>query len=165
MNNCIHCFSPTSNPKFCSNSCSAFFNNKRRKRHGRPKNNCLVCHKLTESYKRKFCSISCSAFYRLKPAEYKRKVNAEKQSKYRQKKYREIHPTADRNLIKEFYKNTPDGYEVDHIIPLSGGGLHHQDNLQYLTKEENRRKSNKILVVGDDGTDPSSDRYEQPASP
>lgn len=35
-------------------------------------------------------------------------------------------------------------HEVDHIIPLSKGGLHHPSNLQVLTAEENRKKSNKI---------------------
>jgi len=38
-------------------------------------------------------------------------------------------------------------YEVDHIIPLSKGGLHHQDNLQILTAEANHKKNNKILEV------------------
>ena len=36
-------------------------------------------------------------------------------------------------------------HEVDHIIPLSKGGLHHPSNLQVLTAEENRKKSNKII--------------------
>lgn len=35
-------------------------------------------------------------------------------------------------------------YDVDHIIPLSKGGLHHQDNLQILLKCLNRKKGNKI---------------------
>lgn len=51
---------------------------------------------------------------------------------------------ADKVKLKEFYQNCPEGYEVDHIIPLSRGGLHHPDNLQYLTREQNRSKSNKI---------------------
>ena len=53
--------------------------------------------------------------------------------------------------IKEFYKNCPKGYEVDHIIPLNGVvdgrkvcGLHVLWNLQYLTAEENRRKYNMV---------------------
>ena len=35
-------------------------------------------------------------------------------------------------------------YHVDHIKPLSKGGLHHQDNLQILTATENLRKGAKI---------------------
>lgn len=49
--------------------------------------------------------------------------------------------------IKEFYANCPEGYEVDHIIPLRGvtvSGLHVISNLQYLLKEDNRVKSNKF---------------------
>jgi hypothetical protein len=36
-------------------------------------------------------------------------------------------------------------YDVDHIIPVSRGGLHHEDNLQILTHAENIRKSNKLM--------------------
>jgi 5-methylcytosine-specific restriction endonuclease McrA len=35
-------------------------------------------------------------------------------------------------------------HEVDHIFPVSRGGLHHPDNLQVLTKHENASKGNKI---------------------
>ena len=31
-------------------------------------------------------------------------------------------------------------FEVDHILPISKGGLHHPDNLQIITKEDNRCK-------------------------
>lgn len=51
-------------------------------------------------------------------------------------------------LIIEFYKNCPEGYEVDHIIPLQGKtvrGFHCLSNLQYLTKSENRKKGAKVI--------------------
>ena len=35
-------------------------------------------------------------------------------------------------------------YHVDHIIPLSKGGLHHPDNLQVLTQRDNLCKSTKL---------------------
>lgn len=43
--------------------------------------------------------------------------------------------------IKQFYMHRPKGYHVDHVVPLSKGGLHHLSNLQYLTAEENLRKN------------------------
>ena len=55
-------------------------------------------------------------------------------------------------LINRYYElstklNTTAGfikYHVDHIIPLSKGGLHHPDNLQIITAKDNLCKSDKL---------------------
>jgi len=52
---------------------------------------------------------------------------------------------VDIKSLQQFYMNCPTGYEVDHIVPISKGGLHILENLQYLTISENRKKSNKLI--------------------
>jgi len=59
--------------------------------------------------------------------------------------------TVNLKKIEDFYKKarqltekTGISYHVDHVIPLSKGGLHHEDNLQVLTKVENCRKGNSL---------------------
>ena len=47
--------------------------------------------------------------------------------------------------IREIYRKCPKGCHVDHIYPLSKGGLHVPWNLQYLTAEENMRKGSKVI--------------------
>ena len=60
--------------------------------------------------------------------------------------------TADQQKINEMYyeakrmtKETGISQEVDHIIPISKGGKHHEDNLQIITMSENRKKHTKIM--------------------
>lgn len=58
-----------------------------------------------------------------------------------------IVPWSETEAIKAFYDACPEGYEVDHIVPLLGktvSGLHVLGNLQYLTVAENRAKGNKF---------------------
>jgi len=57
-------------------------------------------------------------------------------------------PWSDMKKIVEFYKKCPDGYHVDHILPLRGktvSGLHVFENLQYLPAIENMRKNNAYM--------------------
>jgi thymidylate synthase len=64
---------------------------------------------------------------------------------YRARKYNAIVESSDLKLIRQIYENCPDGYHVDHIVALAAGGLHHQNNLQYLPISENCKKGCKNI--------------------
>jgi len=60
--------------------------------------------------------------------------------------------TANQQKINKIYceakrltEETGIPHEVDHIIPISKGGKHHEDNLQIITMSENRKKHTKIM--------------------
>lgn len=56
---------------------------------------------------------------------------------------------ADLEKIKVIYDNCPEGYHVDHEIPLKGvlvSGLHVENNLQYLLAIDNITKNNKFQL-------------------
>ena len=68
---------------------------------------------------------------------------------YRARKRNAVPANADLSLIKRIYELTPVGYQVDHIVPLAVGGLHHQDNLQYLPISENQSKGKRTDYVSE----------------
>lgn len=136
--------------KFCCQSCAAIFNNQGVRRHGNPRGTCKICGNIKGSYSRRFCSKECQAIGQTKYTE-EEKIKVSKirnkiaQSKWRAKGWRKLDPNSDPKRIREIYENCPEGYEVDHILPLSLGGKHHEDNLQYLPKELNRKKGNRWI--------------------
>jgi hypothetical protein len=154
---CVYCNTKLpqqkKNNKFCNNSCAAKFNNKEKKGVLKIKRNpCQNCGTLVKGTNGKYCSRACSADASkihkdpILSLQHKRNRVREVSANYRASLKNQTPLDADRKAIQEFYKNCPEGYEVDHIIPISKGGLHALDNLQYLTIAENRRKSNKIIV-------------------
>ena len=79
--------------------------------------------------------------------------NAAKSSKRRRLEYNQTPEEIDYREITRIYQICNDMnnrigrifFHVDHIIPISKGGLHHQDNLQVLSASDNLKKSNKIV--------------------
>lgn len=73
----------------------------------------------------------------------------------RAKKYNRLPKWANKEKMKEYYKdavllcqNGDIKYEVDHIIPLNGNnvcGLHVENNLKIITREENLQKNNFLM--------------------
>jgi 5-methylcytosine-specific restriction endonuclease McrA len=112
---------------------------------------CLQCGEPHRNAR--FCSYSCSNQWRAEHVspevlaerkERHRVKNLVSVRRYQARRAQQMPDDADQEKIKAIYAACPDGHEVDHIIPISRGGLHHQDNLQYLLKRDNRRKSNKL---------------------
>lgn len=52
---------------------------------------------------------------------------------------------ANLSLIDKIYEHCPEGYHVDHMTPLSRGGLHHESNLCYLPAQVNHSKGAKSI--------------------
>lgn len=94
-----------------------------------------------------FCSHKCSSDHRYLGQLHKRRMlNAVAANRRSNMRNATVDLTQDeKSRIMKMYLECPSGYEVDHIIPISRGGKHHPDNLQYLTISENRKKSNKCL--------------------
>ena len=137
--------------KFCCQSCAATYNNQGVRRHGQPAGVCAYCDQPKDSASRRFCSIECFGKANVKYGTTEAKIDATRstwrasQAKWRAKGYRKLDQSANAQKVKEIYAICPPGYEVDHIMPLSRGGKHHEDNLQYLPMLENRRKGNRWI--------------------
>jgi len=146
---CVRCGTETYNPKFCSQSCAASHNNQGVRRNYNPSltKECKTCGQ--ETRRPVYCSDECNPTRVNLPPEQKRQralaMHREAWQRYQAKLKNQTPANVDKKALQEFYLNCPEGYEVDHIIPVSKGGLHCLSNLQYLTISENRKKSNKIL--------------------
>jgi hypothetical protein len=93
---------------------------------------------------REINSSKCETYRKKNPEKFRHYSN-----KRRSQKLNAIPQWADLEKIQEFYHSCPEGYHVDHVIPLQGKivcGLHVIENLQYLTAIENHQKSNRYAV-------------------
>lgn len=76
-------------------------------------------------------------------------TQAGRQSEYKANKIQRTVSWSELDDIRAFYNKCPNGYHVDHIVPLNGelvSGLHVLNNLQYLPAAENCSKNNKYIV-------------------
>lgn len=123
-------------PHFANDLCS--MHKKRLDRHGDPLFINPKCNRDGNYIKRA----------RTKTAQWK-KLNAELNVSFNQSRKTRMRKSSkiERETIKQFYLNCPDGHVVDHIIPINHeyvSGLHCIANLQYLSKNDNAIKSNKF---------------------
>ena len=133
----------------------------------KPSTNSKVCGYLFDKYGLKYCAhcrkvkevelfsknssrdrgrnSHCKACYLETTREYQREYQNTRDATKQQR----TPSWANLLVIKEIYKNCPAGHHVDHIVPLHGrlvSGLHVENNLQYLTAEDNLKKHNKFEV-------------------
>lgn len=109
-------------------------------------NTCKVCRAIenAEQYKKEHTKISHERSYSKNLGKIR-----ERNSTYKNQRNLRVPSWNETELIQEFYNNCPEGYHVDHIIPLKGklvSGLHVLSNLQYLTAKENLIKSNTYTI-------------------
>lgn len=107
---------------------------------------CYACSQdlpLNDFYPDKYQCINCTKLatkqFREKYPEKVRAYNNERKAKLRSTSI-----NADRKSLNKIYLDCPDNYDVDHIIPISRGGIHHPDNLCYLPSGLNRAKGAKL---------------------
>jgi len=120
--------------------CVVCVNSSGRKRYAENTEECKAQHKKWAKENPKKIKLINDRWQKKNP-EFCSHKTAERRAKKKQR----TPPWAENcPIVKQIYIDCPKGYEVDHIHPLSKGGLHVHWNLQYLTISENRSKGAKL---------------------
>jgi hypothetical protein len=93
----------------------------------------------------KVCADKYSAKYRKTPKGKAIHKNMEAKRRTRKRTQTQFFWTPNQNLIGQIYLVCPKGYEVDHMVPLSKGGDHHESNLCYLPTSVNISKKDRSI--------------------
>lgn len=100
----------------------------------------------------RFCSHKCSMDSRYLGEDHKRAVANAIAARRRSRMKKCLDPDRNEDTIKQIYEKartlsleTGVPHEVDHIIPISKGGKHHENNLRIITQSENRKKGSKLV--------------------
>lgn len=152
INNCNYCNKiwHSSHPgKFCSSNCNHLFKKKEKRESIDLTHECLECNNSFIAKKQgvKFCSTQCNNTNWFKNNRSKHNF---KEAKRRAQKINATPKWLTKEhweQIKEIYDSCPEGYHVDHIMPLQGknlSGLHVPWNLQHLPAKINCSKGNKV---------------------
>lgn len=110
----------------------------------REKANCANYYARNKEYA---ISVANQYYQRVKETEAYKSYRAHKEAQHRAAKLAATPVWADIGKIRAIYESCPDGYHVDHIVPLKGDnvcGLHVDWNLQVIPALDNIRKSNKL---------------------
>lgn len=104
---------------------------------------CPTCEKEFHGRPHKvYCTYRCSPGYKVPKKLSKRHIAR-------------VPKWTNKKEVLTFYMKCPTGMQVDHIIPLNHpdvSGLHVLENLQYITPEQNAKKSNLFDGTSDNNS-------------
>lgn len=90
-------------------------------------------------------SVKYTVEYRKTPKGRAGRKNADAKRRAQKRTQTQFFWTPNKNLINQIYLVCPKDYEVDHMVPLSKGGDHHESNLCYLPKSVNSSKKDRSI--------------------
>lgn len=104
--------------------------------------------RVTKEFCRKENSRQCVKLAKIRYSKSEKgKIAARRRAALRHgRKYKPYKFFGQSEMIREFYATCPEGYHVDHIVPLSKDGEHRMENLQWLKKSLNLKKHNNRII-------------------